>query len=83
VFDLLGLRQNFVDRKLFGRLTDHLVLLGKIFWGEYIGSPPLFQQKAAAGNLGLGNRSCRHNYPDELITPRSHRGTERNLPVSP
>src|SRR5208282_2552444 len=47
VFDLFRLRQNFIDRKLFGRLPDHLLLLGEIFWGEYIGSLPLFKQKAA------------------------------------
>ena len=58
VFDLLGLGQNFVDGKLLGRLPDHLVLLGEIFRGKDIGSLPLFQQKAAAGNLGLGD-CCR------------------------
>ena len=30
------------------------MLLGEIFRGKDIGSLPLFQQKAAAGNLGLG-----------------------------
>jgi len=64
VFDLLRLRQNFVDRKLFGRLPDHLLLLGKILWGEYIGSLPLFQQEAAAGNLALGNCYCGGHFLD-------------------
>jgi hypothetical protein len=54
VLNLLDLRQNFVDRKLFGRLPDHLLLFGKIFRSEDIGSLPLFQQKAAAGNLSFG-----------------------------
>ncbi len=43
VLDLLGLGQNFVDGKFFGRLPDHLVLLGKIFRGEHISSLPLFE----------------------------------------
>ena len=60
VLDLLGLGQDFVDRELFGGLRDHLVLLGEIFGREDFGSLPLFQQKAAAEDLGLGNRSCGH-----------------------
>ena len=62
VFDLLRLGQNLVEGKLFGRLPDHLVLLGKIFWGEDIGSLPLFQQKAAAGNLGFGKCDCSSHF---------------------
>ncbi len=61
MLDLLGLGQNFVDGKFFGRLPDHLVLLGKIFRGEYIGSLPLFEQEAAAENLGLRDCSRRHS----------------------
>src|SRR5208282_521687 len=62
-FDLFRLRQNLVDRKFFRGLPDHLVLFGKIFRSENIGSLPLFQQKAAAENLGFWDCSGRHIKP--------------------
>ena len=54
---------DFVDGKLFRRLTDELVLLGEIFRREHFFRPALFEQKTAAGNFGLGNRSGSHDYP--------------------
>ena len=63
VFDFIGLRQDFVVGKLFGGLPDHLLLFGKIFGSEDIGSLPLFEQKAAAGNLGFRDCSRRHFKP--------------------
>ena len=53
MLDLLDVGQNLVDGKLFGRLPDQLVLLGKVFRSEDFVGLAFFQQKAAAGNFGL------------------------------
>ena len=60
MLDLLGLRKNFLHRKLFRGLADHPMLFGEVFRSKYIGGLPFFQQKAAAENLGLENCSRSH-----------------------
>jgi len=53
VFDFFGLGKNFLDRELFGRLADHLMLLGEVFGSEDLGRLALFEQESAAQNLGF------------------------------
>ncbi len=57
VLHLLDVRQNFVDGEFFRGLPDQLLLLRKVFGREDFIRTALFQQKAAARNSGLGNRS--------------------------
>ena len=76
MLDLLGLGQDFVDGEFFGRLPDHLVLLGKILWSEHIGSLALFEQEAAAENLGLGKCCGRHGQSPQNVKSVNHQGHE-------
>ncbi len=55
VLDLLDVGKDLVDREFFRGLADELVLLGEIFGSEDFVRLALFEQKAAAGNLGAGN----------------------------
>jgi hypothetical protein len=75
VLDLLGIRQNFVDGKFLRRLPDELVLLAEIFGRENVFGLPRFQQKAAAGNPGLGN--CRGRAMYTLAKETAESAAER------
>jgi hypothetical protein len=61
VLHLLGVGQDLFDRKLFRRLPDQLMLLGKILRSEDLISLALFEQKAAARNLSAENCGNRSN----------------------
>ena len=83
VFDFIGLGKNLVVGKLFGGLPNHVLLLGKIFRGEDIGSLPFFEQEAAAGNLGFRHCGGRHFKPllsrNRQVMPRKLEVTIRSL----
>ncbi len=53
MLDLLHVGHNLINRKFFGRLPDHLMLVGEIFGSEDFGGLPLFEEEPAAENLGL------------------------------
>jgi len=81
VFDLLDVGENLVDREFFRGLADELVLLGEILRGKDLGGLALFEQEAAAGNLVLGNCSCRHSktFLNHIRGPEDHRGNVSSL----
>ena len=77
VLHLLGVRQDFVDRELFGSLPDQLMLLGEIFRSEDVVDLALFEQKAAARDFRAGNcRVVAIVAPKKPIPPRSLGDTE-------
>ena len=61
MLDLLDIGQDLVGREFFRGLADELMLLGEILWSKDLVNLALFEQKAAAGNLGAGNcGNCGH-----------------------
>ena len=62
MLDLLDVRQNLIAGKLVGGLRDLAMLVSKIFRRENFLDVPLFNEEAAAGDAGFGNRCCRHRF---------------------
>src|SRR5207247_10542576 len=63
VLHLLDVRDNLVGSEFLRRLTNQLMLFGEILRREYFVGRALFEQKAAARDLGFGNRGCGHPTP--------------------
>ncbi len=77
VLHLLGVGKDFVDRELFRRLPDELMLLGEIFGSEDFVRLALFEQKAAAEILVLGIAVVAMSRT--FLNHRGHRGSKREL----